>query len=266
MTAHGKQASGLAALPPNEGFKLLDELADVFAQHLDSGRIYELLPKRYVDRQVAAHLHMGIRPSHTNRDPQYFCAVFQGLSDGRFALARDLQVHAQELQVLDYVVRDCEYRRKDESVFVGVREVDQGGQGSSLRFRTLIRLYELDCIEKGGAQTGRSCLPARECPTLRLSRPDRELVLLRYLPATCDDHLTEQMIERGPHVLNRISEDQPNGDQRLIPQISPKDVLRALIFEFSPSFVSIRLNESSDFAFECFEMFVCPVELPPDAF
>ena len=246
-------------------FEALDDLVREFANPLNSRAAYKVFPEGYIEGKVALYLYMGIRAGRSNREPQYWLAVIQRLLEGHFDLADHLEVMRNEPKCIDYLLADGQYRRHNDAVFIGIGETGEHGEGMIRPLRNLIRLYPLDLAEEDGIEIFGHGRPAFARPPIPagVKSEDRKL-LLAHRPLAGNDHLADQMVEGGTEILNRVTEDQSEPQEVERAGMRSQDILRALRLNLTPEWPWLTLDRSADLVFEGLEMFVCPVELPPD--
>jgi len=114
--------SGESGVPGAQRNTRVRDFPDGFHKVVETVGRHKLLAERYVDGDVAIHLHLWLRPRHGLELPaQDLCAVYERLVVDQFGFADELNVVAPDLEVGRPGV--AARTREDRTVPVGVGEL-----------------------------------------------------------------------------------------------------------------------------------------------
>jgi hypothetical protein len=249
----------------------LDEIEDP-SEALGRG---PTLAETYGDGKLGIHLHLRVRVGKGVADPQNLCAVIEPphrvleFSDPHTSGRDEIEVLLRRLQRKGHG-----WLRR--SMLVRIGEVGEHGErrfvGAALCPIGLNRIDACpvllgDAPEHPVADAWGSALtPA---PVARSRRANGELVVPTRLPAAEDDQLPNEMVQRGPKVLDKIPEKQPPFGVRLSQDFQGADLddlTARLCSGFALDLVDDLVrwwtrDETVDLLVQGVQMETCPLDL-----
>lgn len=188
------------------------------------------LADRYASGNIAIHVHLGVWREGLDLEAQKFCTVLES-AEGHELLYGNPPRSSNYPggDSLTGIEEDGE-RCMDDLVLVDVGEMPQESQVGRFRpIRSVVRLHALnDCPMAGRhALEGDGSLSGEVVGVV----DDREGISPPRRLSVGEHELPDQVIERGPDVVNHVSEDHPQPEGRIALDYRVDDVVTAFRVE-----------------------------------
>lgn len=224
------------------------------------------VPERYLDGELAVHVHLGLRAEGGEGDTYEVCAIYEvavpgvaGSSERACVpVGRELDSRLPRIESHDAD------GRVQALVFVGSDEPVDDPERVIIGVRSVVRLRPLDECDVMRLHSGELASGAPREAGGR--RGEGKLVSARPsgLCSGEQHELVHEMVEHGTKAVREVADDGAEARRWLPVDLGPEDVLVGLTVVLADDFDGFRAEEGCGFGVQQFQMFACPVELGSD--